>query len=118
DPPLAGPVRARDCAQERRLAGAVRSDQRDRLPHLDRQVEIPDRRQEPVACGDAVHLEQAHAALPRYASTTRASRITTSGGPSAITLPSSMQTSRPTTWTSPCTMRSIQTIAMPRARSS
>ena len=54
--------------------------------------------QQAVAAVERVDLEQRHApAPPRYASITAAWDTTTSGLPSAIILPASMQTRRPTT---------------------
>src|SRR4051794_1111302 len=107
------PHEPRDDAQRRRLAGAVRSEQRDHPALLDRQCDVTYHRSAVVAGRQLLALEdRAHvvlapasgaaaasgaataaaAAFPRYASTTRGSRRTSSGGPFAITLPKSSTT--------------------------
>ena len=91
-PPRA--VEAVDRAERRRLAGAVRADQRDdlALPDVDR--DALERFDRAVVGVDVLELEDelagsAHAvaALPRYASITRSSFCTSFGAPSAIFSP-------------------------------
>ncbi len=110
------PVRAGDRAQERRLAGAVRADERDRLALGDLERDAAHGRQQPVAGLDPLELRAgrscAHAARGtrrrrrRPASPRRARRRRSPGR-------ASRQTSRSTTCTSTWTMCSIQTIATP-----
>src|SRR5262249_54391281 len=75
----------RQGAQRRRLAGAVRSEQRDDLALSDLEVDVEYDREAPVAGAKTACLEQrAHAATgsPRYALTTWGSSRICSGGPS------------------------------------
>jgi len=84
------PVRAGDGAQERGFAGAVCPDERQRLALGDREGHAAHCLKEAVACSERFDLEEAHrAALPRYASITLESAITSPGLPSAITRPAS-----------------------------
>ena len=115
--PRRGPVRAGDRAQQRRLAGAVGADQRDGLALVDRRSDTPRTAcSRPWRASSAVDLEQR--SRRRLAEVGvddgGVAHAPSSGSPSAMTRPASMQTSRSTTWTSTCTMCSIQTIAMPR----
>src|SRR5581483_9561720 len=95
DRALARMVQPVDRAQRRRLARAVRADERDDLAvaHLDR--DALQRLDRAVVRLDVAHLEErravrAHAptaALPRYASITRSFRWMSCGVPSAIFSP-------------------------------
>ena len=59
-------VRTGDRAQERRLAGAVRPDERERLALLDLERHLAHRLQQAVTGVGALDREQAHAAaVPR-----------------------------------------------------
>src|SRR4051812_45999708 len=91
---------ARDRAQRRRLAGAVRADERDdlafvdlerdALERLDRAVErvdVLDDEDRLVAVARRDRVAVAHAWLPRYASITRGLLRTSAGAPSAIFSP-------------------------------
>src|SRR6266566_4253779 len=135
-------VQAVDGAQGRRLAGAVRADQRDdlalpdvdrdALQRLDRAVEGVDVLQfEDVVGGSRLrgggHDAPSTACLPRYASITRGSRWTSWGVPSAIFSPYSSTVTRSeqfiTTRMScsirstvrPCSLRSFSTKAVKSA---
>jgi len=87
------------CASERPehggLAGAVRADQGDSFALAHTEADPAHGLQESVTSLQIMDLQQGHGpAFPRYASTTAASRSTTSGLPLAITLPASIATSR------------------------
>src|SRR5207244_3997134 len=77
----------RDRAQHRRLAGAVRSDHRERLARLDDEVDTAERRHIAVRDVEPGELQQAHVSAPRYASMTFGSGATSAGRPSAIVWP-------------------------------
>src|SRR5438132_10128221 len=134
DAPTARVVQPVDRPERRRLAGAVRADQRhhlavldldrDPLQRLDRAVEGLDVFQlEDVLGGDGCCCahDPSTAALPRYASMTRGSRCTSCGVPSAIFSPYSSTVTRSeqfmTTRMScsirstvkPCSVRSLST---------
>src|SRR5581483_8474585 len=89
DPALARSHQTRDAVEERRLPGAVRTQERDdlALPHLQRHVpqhlEVAVRDRQPLDPEQGGHRY----AAPRYASTTRRSRTIAPGGPSAIFRP-------------------------------
>src|SRR6266576_1278305 len=108
---------ARDGAQRGGLAGAVGPDEGDDLALLDLDRHPAQGLDAPVEGVDAFQLEQGHQAdLPRYASITRTSLRTSSGGPSAIFSPWSRTTIRseiPITTFISC---SIRKTVMPRAR--
>src|SRR5439155_19884310 len=97
-PPGARMHQPRDRVHQRRLARAVRAEHADDLPLVDAELGAPQHLE--VAVSDVEPLDRQHRAghcvyaRPRYASTTRRSRVTTSGGPSAITSPSWSATMR------------------------
>src|SRR4051794_24811160 len=90
---------AGDRPQRRRLAGAVRADQRDDLTLVDLERDALERLDRAVEGVDVLHEEDglvavrrgpvagAHAWLPRYASITRGFLRTSAGAPSAIFSP-------------------------------
>src|SRR5262249_45270579 len=86
---------AGDDARDRRLARAVRAEERDDSAPGDRERHVEDRAEGSVARRHVAQLQQAHPAAPgtwpspRYASRTRASLITSAAGPSAISVPKS-----------------------------
>src|SRR5215472_8130011 len=102
-------------AKQSGLAGAVGADQRDGLALRHLQRNAPHRLQQAVAAVELDDLEKGAHDLrpPRYASITAACPTTSFGGPSAMTRPPSMATSRPTTRISTWTMCSIHSTARP-----
>src|SRR5262249_9499601 len=91
---------AADGPHQRRLAGAVESDQPDdaAAQHVEAHV-LDDVDPRVIAAGHALYAQQrplgVHAPCPpRYASTTARSAITSSVAPSAMTAPAFMQTVR------------------------
>src|SRR4029077_2741615 len=101
------PVRAGERPQQRRLAGAVGSNQRDSVARRHLERDLTHRLEKAVPAVQPNDLEKAHAPLPRYASITAACSTTDAGAPSAMILPASMQTRRVTTCISTWTMCSI-----------
>ena len=104
DVPAHGTDEPRDHPQRRRLARSVRAEQGDDLALADGQADVADHCGTVVAGGQALDAEErvghdasitgssSAAAPPRYASITRGSRRTTSGGPWAMTCPNSSTT--------------------------
>src|SRR5256885_1774530 len=84
------PVCAGDRAQQRRLAGAVGADERNRFPLSDLERNTADCLQEAVAAVQLLDCKERHLPLPRYASMTAACETTDSDGPSAMMPPASM----------------------------
>src|SRR5437899_2054569 len=83
DPAPARPHEARQRLQQGRFSGAVGSDDGDQLAGLDAQRETAEDLVVAVAGREVTHLEErGHAAVPRYASSTRGSRRTSANGPS------------------------------------
>src|SRR5207302_8142913 len=78
-----------DRLEQRRLARAVRADDRDDLPRSGAQRDPAQHEHLAVARLELRHLEHGavHAWVPRYASTTAASARTSAGPPEAITRP-------------------------------
>src|SRR5262249_57270984 len=82
------PHEPRQCLEERGLPGAVGSDDRHQLAGVDAQREAAKDLVVAVAGREVVHLEKRrHAAVPRYASSTRGSRRTSANGPSTRVRP-------------------------------
>src|ERR1700692_1788082 len=85
------PDETTDRAQGCRLSRAVRTDQGDDLTLVDVEAHAVERADPSVLRVDVLDFEQDHqaapSARPRYASMTRSSLRTTSGGPSAIFSP-------------------------------
>src|SRR5690349_5800771 len=91
--PAAGPHHPADRPQRRRLAGAVRAEQRDHLALADGEVDPVQRADLPVRGGEVLDLEQrGHAGVPRYAASTAGSSRTCAGVPVATTRPKSSTT--------------------------
>src|SRR5436190_7619698 len=88
------PDRARDGTQRRRLPGPVRAKDGHELALADVQRNSVERAHRPVASLDVAELEQAHAAVPRYASMTAGLVRTSAGVPSAIVRPKSRTCTR------------------------
>ena len=63
DSPGVGGHEARDAVEERRLARAIRPDQRDQLSALDRQIHAVDRGHAQEAFHEPVHGEERHQAV-------------------------------------------------------
>src|SRR5690606_33717771 len=105
DRPPAGRDEAGDGPQGGGLARAVGADEGDDLPFLHHQVDAVEGLDGPVVDPEPPHLQQAHdppAPWPRYASSTRGCRRTSSGVPLAMSRPKS---STWTTWQRPITIR-------------
>src|SRR5207302_10918309 len=77
--------------QRRRLPGAVRPHQRDDLAGVDVERHAEQHPQPAVAGVDGLDVQQGHLGTPRNDSITRGSRVTSAGGPSAISSPDSRQ---------------------------
>src|SRR5207237_7955989 len=85
-----------DRAEQRRLPGAVRADDRDDRVLVELEARAMQPLDAPVEHAQLVHFEQRHATPPIYASITAGLPCTSAGSPSASFSPKSITTSRST----------------------